>query len=136
MFFTGLPQLLSFLTSTASVSPLPLLPLLPPHQHSSPTPPPPHPTRTPTHQLTHPHVLADKEIDIGKITPGARVALRNDSYTLHVLLPTKVDPLVSLMKVEKVPDSTYDMVGGLDQQIKEIKEVRRGSVWVGAWAGG
>jgi 26S proteasome regulatory subunit T6 len=27
------------------------------------------------------------------------------------------------MKVEKVPDSTYDMSGGLDQQIKEIKEV-------------
>ncbi len=25
--------------------------------------------------------------------------------------------------VEKVPDSTYDMVGGLDKQIKEIKEV-------------
>ncbi|CUS12829.1 unnamed protein product [Tuber aestivum] len=34
-----------------------------------------------------------------------------------------VDPLVSLMMVEKVPDSTYDMIGGLDQQIKEIKEV-------------
>ena len=30
---------------------------------------------------------------------------------------------MSLMKVEKVPDSTYDMIGGLDQQIKEIKEV-------------
>jgi 26S proteasome regulatory subunit T6 len=27
------------------------------------------------------------------------------------------------MKVEKVPDSTYDMVGGLDKQIREIKEV-------------
>jgi ATP-dependent 26S proteasome regulatory subunit len=27
------------------------------------------------------------------------------------------------MRVEKVPDSTYDMVGGLDKQIKEIKEV-------------
>jgi ATP-dependent 26S proteasome regulatory subunit len=79
---------------------------------------------------------ADKEIDIGKITPGARVALRNDSYTLHVLLPTKVDPLVSLMKVEKVPDSTYDMVGGLDQQIKEIKEVRVGGGGVGGWVGG
>jgi len=34
-----------------------------------------------------------------------------------------VDPLVSLMMVEKVPDSTYEMVGGLDTQIKEIKEV-------------
>ena len=68
-------------------------------------------------------VDVDKAIDIAKLTTGARVALRNDSYTLHVCLPTKVDPLVSLMKVEKVPDSTYDMVGGLDQQIKEIKEV-------------
>uniref|UniRef100_A0A061S4D5 26S proteasome regulatory subunit T6 n=1 Tax=Tetraselmis sp. GSL018 TaxID=582737 RepID=A0A061S4D5_9CHLO len=65
----------------------------------------------------------DKDIDVNSVTTGARVALRNDSYTLHLLLPTKVDPLVSLMKVEKVPDSTYDMVGGLDQQIKEIKEV-------------
>ena len=27
------------------------------------------------------------------------------------------------MMVEKVPDSTYEMVGGLQKQIKEIKEV-------------
>ena len=65
----------------------------------------------------------DKSIDINDVLTGARVALRNDSYVLHHILPTKVDPLVSLMKVEKVPDSTYDMIGGLDQQIKEIKEV-------------
>eukprot|EP00798_Chlamydomonas_sp_ICE-L_P030891 gene30891-35938_t len=68
-------------------------------------------------------VEIDKDIDHSKLTTGARVALRNDSYTLHLCLPTKVDPLVSLMKVEKVPDSTYDMIGGADQQIKEIKEV-------------
>ena len=65
----------------------------------------------------------DKSIDITKLTPSTRVALRNDSYVLHLILPSKVDPLVNLMKVEKVPDSTYDMIGGLDQQIKEIKEV-------------
>lgn len=40
-----------------------------------------------------------QEIDINKCTPNTRVALRNDSYTLHKILPTKVDPLVSLMKV-------------------------------------
>lgn len=68
-------------------------------------------------------VDCDKSIDINTVKAAARVALRNDSYALHVLLPSKVDPLVSLMKVEKVPDSTYDMVGGLDQQIKEVKEV-------------
>merc|ERR1719156_57957 len=65
----------------------------------------------------------DKNIDINDVTPNCRVALRNDSYTLHKILPNKVDPLVSLMKVEKTPDSTYEMVGGLDKQIKEIKEV-------------
>jgi len=27
------------------------------------------------------------------------------------------------MKVEKVPDSTYEIIGGCDKQIKEIKEV-------------
>ena len=32
----------------------------------------------------------DKAIDIAQVTPGSRVALKNDSYTLHYLLPTKV----------------------------------------------
>lgn len=44
------------------------------------------------------------------------------------LFHVQVDPLVSLMMVEKVPDSTYEMVGGLDKQIKEIKEVTVSSV--------
>ncbi|VDP39002.1 unnamed protein product [Soboliphyme baturini] len=84
----------------------------------------------------------DKNIDITQVTPNCRVALRADSYVLHKILPNKasanflpicrrilflwliqVDPLVSLMMVEKVPDSTYEMVGGLDKQIKEIREV-------------
>ncbi|KAJ3481425.1 hypothetical protein NLI96_g7668 [Meripilus lineatus] len=65
----------------------------------------------------------DAEIDVNSLTPSLRVALRSDSYTIHKILPNKVDPLVSLMMVEKVPDSTYEMVGGLDKQIKEIKEV-------------
>ena len=56
------------------------------------------------------------------VTPDCRVALRNDIYKI---LPNKVDSLVSLMMVEKVADSTYEMVGvgGLDTQINEIKEV-------------
>ncbi|GAA5925283.1 hypothetical protein JCM21900_002792 [Sporobolomyces salmonicolor] len=62
-------------------------------------------------------------IQLSQLTPNLRVALRSDSYQLHSILPTKQDPLVALMMVEKVPDSTYEMVGGLDQQIKEIKEV-------------
>jgi 26S proteasome regulatory subunit T6 len=65
----------------------------------------------------------DPSIPLDKVVPNTRVALRNDSYALHKLLANKVDPLVSLMMVEKVPDSTYEMVGGLDKQIQEIKEV-------------
>lgn len=68
-------------------------------------------------------VDVDKSIDITTLKPNLRVALRNDSYTLHKILPSKIDPLVSLMMVEKVPDSTYETIGGLTKQIKEIKEV-------------
>ena len=66
--------------------------------------------------------IADS-VDVTKLTVGKRVTLLSDSYKLEKMLPSSVDPLVSLMMVEKVPDSTYDMIGGLDQQIKEIKEV-------------
>ena len=40
----------------------------------------------------------DKNIDIADVTPNCRVALRNDSYTLHKILPNKVDPLVIITK--------------------------------------
>lgn len=65
----------------------------------------------------------DKSVDTTLLKAGVRVALKSDSYRLFKVLPSKVDPLVSLMMVEKVPDATYDMIGGLENQIKEIKEV-------------
>jgi len=68
-------------------------------------------------------VDVEKQVLEKKLESGSIVSLRSDSYTLHFILPNKVDPLLSLMKVENVPDSTYDTIGGLDQQIKEIKEV-------------
>ena len=33
----------------------------------------------------------DKNIDMAKVTPSCRVALKNDSYTLHKILPNKVE---------------------------------------------
>merc|ERR1719213_1450472 len=65
----------------------------------------------------------DKDISIDDCKPNARIALKSDSYVLHKILPSKVDPLVQLMRVEKIPDSTYEMVGGVNKQVKEIKEV-------------
>ncbi|KAK0229485.1 26S proteasome regulatory complex ATPase RPT6 [Armillaria nabsnona] len=77
----------------------------------------------PEGKYKRPVVDLDPEIDVNQLKASLRIALRSDSYTIHKILPNKVDPLVSLMMVEKVPDSTYEMVGGLDKQIKEIKEV-------------
>jgi len=69
-------------------------------------------------------VEVDKNIDIADLAANARVALRSGSQAIHCILPTKVDPLVSLMKVEKAGSvSTYDEIGGLSRQVKEIKEV-------------
>ena len=68
-------------------------------------------------------VNLDKGIKPEDCKPNTRVALKANSYLLYKILPTKVDPIVSLMKVEKVPDSTYDMIGGLDKQIEEVKDV-------------
>ena len=69
-------------------------------------------------------VDVDRKINVKDLVPNARVALKEEAgYLLHKIMPSKKDPLVSLMKVEKIPDSTYDQIGGLEQQIKEVKEV-------------
>ncbi|KAH9386989.1 26S proteasome regulatory subunit T6 [Nematocida major] len=68
-------------------------------------------------------VQIEPQVDYDSLKPGMRVALRSDTYALYKVLPSKVDPIVSLMMVEKSPDSTYDMIGGLNEQIKEVKEV-------------
>lgn len=65
----------------------------------------------------------DESIPIDKLKPNTRVALHAHSQKIAKIMPSKVDPIVSLMKVEKIPDSTYDMCGGLDKQIAEVKEV-------------
>ena len=67
-------------------------------------------------------VKLDKDIKIEDLRANIRVTL-GDRKKINRILPSRVDPLVSLMRVEKVPDSTYDSVGGLDEQIKEIREV-------------
>lgn len=38
------------------------------------------------------------------------------------LLSDDADPLVSVMKVEKAPTESYADIGGLEEQIQEVKE--------------
>ena len=37
------------------------------------------------------------------------------------MLSDDTDPMVTVMKLEKAPQETYADIGGLDQQIQEIK---------------
>lgn len=64
-----------------------------------------------------------EDLPVDQLRPNVRVALEAHSDTALKIMPTQIDPIVSLMKVEKVPDSTYDMCGGLEKQIREVKEV-------------
>lgn len=62
------------------------------------------------------------KINVNDLKPGVRVGLKNSSEIVMVL-PQSVDPVVNLMKIEKVPDCTYDQIGGLDKQINELREI-------------
>lgn len=68
-------------------------------------------------------VKCTKKMQKNLLIPGMRVAVRSNSYLVHRILPSSCDPLVSLMKVDNIPLSTYEMIGGLDTQIIQIKEV-------------
>lgn len=63
----------------------------------------------------------DKDIDINKCTPNTRVAMRSDSYTIHKILPTKVDPLVSLMKVSCLFYYCFYFVNNITVSIIRLK---------------
>nr|UXY87911.1 26S proteasome SU [Cryptomonas curvata] len=54
---------------------------------------------------------------------GSRVALKSESYLIYRILPQKTDPLISLMRIENIPNCTYRSIGGLDFQIEQLKEV-------------
>ena len=64
-----------------------------------------------------------EDVDIALVKPNARVVLGASTTEIIKVLSSNVDPLVSLMKVEKVPDSSYDQIGGMDEQIEQIREV-------------
>ena len=56
------------------------------------------------------------------LEPGARVALNQNSLTVVNVFPAKKDKDVSAMEIDEKPDVTYEDIGGLENQIVEIKE--------------
>jgi proteasome regulatory subunit len=56
------------------------------------------------------------------LKPGTRVALNQRTFSIMEILPSKKDPLVLGMEIEETPDVSYGDVGGLEEQIREIRE--------------
>mmetsp|Transcript_21856 Transcript_21856/g.49498 ORF Transcript_21856/g.49498 Transcript_21856/m.49498 type:complete len:449 (+) Transcript_21856:207-1553(+) len=56
------------------------------------------------------------------LEPGSSVLLHNKTMSVVGILEDDTDPMVSVMKVEKAPLESYADIGGLEDQIQEIKE--------------
>merc|ERR1711881_358228 len=61
-------------------------------------------------------------VDKDLIEPNCTLLLHHKVHAVIGILGDDVDPLVSVMKIDKAPTESYADVGGLEQQIMEIKE--------------
>jgi 26S proteasome regulatory subunit T2 len=61
-------------------------------------------------------------VDKDQLEPGCSILLHNKVLSIVGLLQDEVDPMVSVMKVEKAPLESYADIGGLEPQVQEIKE--------------
>lgn len=59
-----------------------------------------------------------------KLKQGARVALDMTTLTIMRILPREVDPLVYNMSIEDPGNASFAGIGGLGEQIRELREVR------------
>jgi len=61
-------------------------------------------------------------VDKDQLEPGSSVLMHHKHLSVIGILADEVDPLVNVMKVDKAPLETYAEIGGLEEQIMEIKE--------------
>jgi proteasome regulatory subunit len=62
-------------------------------------------------------------IDTKEVVPGAQVGLNQQSLAVVSVLPSAKDPAVYGMEVIESPEVGYEIIGGLNKQIEEIREV-------------
>lgn len=63
------------------------------------------------------------KVDKTKLKAGTRVALDMTTHTVMRILPREVDPVVFHMMTEDPGNVSYSEVGGLNEQIRELREV-------------
>jgi proteasome regulatory subunit len=68
-------------------------------------------------------VNVSRKIGMKEIEPGMRVALNQRNFAVMEVMPESTDPLVQGMELaDTVPDITYEDIGGLSEQLQEVKE--------------
>jgi len=67
-------------------------------------------------------VYVSNNVPRDKLVPGAHVALSQKTFAIVEILPSPEDPFVRGMEVEEVPPVTYNDIGGLREQIREVRE--------------
>jgi proteasome regulatory subunit len=67
-------------------------------------------------------VNAAETVEHEKITVGSRVALNKQTLAVMGVLPASLDPLVAASEIVDKPDVTYADIGGLSDQVREIRE--------------
>lgn len=61
-------------------------------------------------------------VDSRKMLPGDKVLLNLKSFSIVGLIENQLDSIINLMKVETAPSEKFEDIGGLNDQIIEIKE--------------
>jgi proteasome regulatory subunit len=67
-------------------------------------------------------VNSAETVEHGKITVGSRVALNKQTLAVMGVLPASLDPLVTASEIVDKPNVSYAEIGGLADQIREIRE--------------
>jgi 26S proteasome regulatory subunit T4 len=64
-------------------------------------------------------------LPVAKLKTGTRVSLDMTTLTIMRILPREVDPLVYKMSLEDPGGATFAGIGGLGEQVRELREVCR-----------
>ena len=67
-------------------------------------------------------VALNQRIEPSLLKPGTRVALNQDTLSVIEVLSDAWDPIVSGSEMVEKPDTTYEMVAGLDEEILSVRE--------------
>ncbi len=67
-------------------------------------------------------VNSAETVEHAKITVGSRVALNKQTLAVMGVLPASLDPLVTASEIVDKPNVAYGDIGGLSDQIREIRE--------------